>query len=101
MLKDLSMRNERVRKILENMSPERKKEIDDMLDAYTEKVKRYNQSLSDWDLFESIVEGENFNSELMGSIIKNHYEFPARIYNYRVDEIDTGLEPAYYSFTKI
>lgn len=97
MLKDLSMRNEKVRKILEDMSPERKKEIDDMLNAYTEKVKRYNQSLSDCDLFKSIVESEDFDSELMGSIIRNYYEFPTNIYDYRVDEIDNGFD---YSFVK-
>lgn len=100
MLKDSSMRNEKVRKILEDMSPERKKEFDDMLDAYTEKVKQYSESLSDKDKFITIVESEDFNSELMGSIIRNHYEFPLDLHGYRIDETDTGLEPAYYSFTK-
>ena len=100
MLKDLSMRNEKVRKILEDMSPERKKELDDMLDVYTEKVKKYHQSLSEEDEFIAIVENEDFNSELMGSIIRNYYEFPLELYGYRIDETDTGLEPAYYTFTK-
>jgi len=94
------MRNETVRKILEDISPERRKELDDMLDAYIEKVKVYHQSLSDEDEFIAIVENEDFSSELMGSMLHNFYEFPLCIYSYRIDEVDTGLEPAYYIFTK-
>jgi hypothetical protein len=94
------MRNETVRKIMEDISPERRKELDDMLDAYIEKVKVYHQSLSDWDLFDSIVQSEDFNSELMGSILHNLYEFPIELYGYLIHEFDTGLEPAYYIFTK-
>lgn len=100
MLKDLSMRSEIVRKILEDITPEREKEIDDMLDAYIEKVKKYNESLSDKDKFITIVESEDFNSELMGSTIRNYYEFPLDLHGYRIGETDTGLELAYYSFTK-
>jgi hypothetical protein len=95
------MRSKTVDRILKSISPERRKEIDDMLESRIEKIKMYQNSLSDGDKFVAIVESEDFNSELMGSILHDLYdEFPIELYGYRINEFDTGLEPAYYFFTK-
>jgi hypothetical protein len=91
------MRSKTVDRILKSISPERWKEIDDRLNTYIEKVKKYNESLSDEDKFVAIVESEDFNSGIMTNcLISKSFIAPLNIYGYHVTVGDNDD----YIFTK-
>lgn len=93
----LYMRSKTVDRILKTVSPERWKEIDDMLESHIEKIKMYRNSLSDGDLFNSIVQSEDFNSGIMTNcLISKSFIAPLNIYGYHVTVGDNDD----YIFTK-
>ena len=100
MLKGSLMRSKTVSRIMKNTSSKDWKEFDDFVDSIVKRSNEYKESISDENMFITIVESKDFHPSLMGSILRLHYSFPKVLYGYKIELADPGLHPGNYLFTK-